>query len=138
MKNKNQVMVIGASRLGAKIAMNLQESGEDVLVIDKDPKAFNKLEEFAGFTSIGDAMDLEFLVRNNITLTKKIIITTDDDNINIFLGYVSYFIYEIPKIYIRLSDSDKSVLLDNTSIKAIYPFLLSIDYFDKVEEGVIA
>ena len=70
---RNGVLVIGASRLGAYIAMSLQQAGR--------------------------------------------------------IGDVCNTIYEVPKIYIRLNDSDKVKLLVDSKIKAICPFLLSVEKF---------
>ena len=58
-----------------------------------------------------------------------VIVTTDDDNSNLFIGDVCNTIYEVPKIYIRLNDSDKVKLLVDSKIKAICPFLLSVEKF---------
>ena len=60
---------------------------------------------------------------------RMVIVTTDDDNSNLFIGDVCNTIYEVPKIYIRLNDSDKVKLLVDSKIKAICPFLLSVEKF---------
>ena len=129
---RNGVLVIGASRLGAYIAMSLQQAGRNVTVIDKDQEAFDKLEDFQGFTVVGDATDLNTLESNEIKRYDMVIVTTDDDNSNLFIGDVCNTIYEVPKIYIRLNDSDKVKLLVDSKIKAICPFLLSVEKFYEV------
>lgn len=133
--NKNTIVVIGVSRLGASIAKRLSQAGESVLCIDNDQLAFNKLDDFSGFTELGDATNLDFLRELDISRAKSIIITTDQDDINIFLGHACFMIFNSLSIYIRLSDADKSKLLDGTPIKAIYPFLLSLDDFMSKYEG---
>ena len=127
--SKNTVVVIGIGRLGASIAKELSSDGESVLCVDANPLSFNKLEDFSGFTELGDATDLEFLKKLDISRAKSIIITTDSDDVNIFLGHVCFMIFNSLSIYIRLSDSNKSKLLKGTPINAIYPFLLSLDDF---------
>ncbi|MFA6624156.1 MAG: NAD-binding protein [Bacilli bacterium] len=131
---KDSVIVIGAGKLGAKLARLLNENGENVLVADKQSDAFYKLDDFSGFTIVGDATDLDFLKSIDIEDSKMVIITTNDDNVNIFLAEVCFYIFAIKKIYVRLSDTDKGKLLENTSIKGIYPFNLSVDFFCQQEK----
>lgn len=132
---KNKIIVIGAGKLGASIAKELSNRNEDVLVIDLNEVAFNKLDDFSGFTITGDATDLNVLEKYGVKDAKIIIITTDDDNVNLFLSHVCFYIYDVPQIHVRLSDSDKGKLIENTTIKAIYPFNLSLDYFFKAKES---
>ena len=135
MINKNTVVVIGIGRLGASIARKLSSDGENVLCIDYNTDSFNKLDDFSGFTETGDATDLNFLNKLDISKAKAIFITTDSDDINIYLGHVCFMIFNDLNIFIRLSDADKAKLLDGTPIKAIYPFLLSLDDFMEKFEG---
>ena len=127
MVNSNTIVVIGCGRLGSSIAKTLSNNGEDVLCIDNNGDAFNKLDDFSGFTAIGDATDLAFLESLNIGKAKTIIISTYSDEINVYLGHVCFVMFSCLSVYIRLADSDKSRLLANTPIKAIYPFLLSLN-----------
>lgn len=126
---KSEIFIIGAGKLGVKIASLLYDTGHNVLVIDKSDKAFLKLDDFSGFTINGDATDLDFLKNLNIKEAKMVIITTDNDNTNLFLADVCFYLFDIKKIYVRLSDTDKGLLLENTSITGIYPFNLSVDFF---------
>ena len=129
MINNKTIVIIGCGRLGSSIAKKLSNDGENVLVIDKNIDSFNKLDDFSGFTQCGDATDLLFLENLNISKAKAIVITTESDEVNVYLGHVCFVIFNSQSIYIRLSDANKAKLLDNTPIKAIYPFLLSLNAF---------
>lgn len=126
---KNGVLIVGASRLGAHIALTLQQAKRNVTVIDKDESSFDKLEDFQGFTIVGDATDINTLENIKISNFDMVVVTTDSDNTNLFIGDVCNTVYDVPKIYIRLNDSDKVKLLSGTKIKAICPFLLSVEKF---------
>lgn len=126
---KSEIFVTGAGKLGAKIASSLYDGGHNVLVIDKSDTAFLKLDEFSGFTVNGDATDLDFLDSLEIKDAKMVIIATENDNTNLFLADVCFYLFDIKKVYVRLSDADKGLLLENTSITGIYPSNLSVDYF---------
>lgn len=128
---KNKSVVIGSGRLGASIAAMLSNAGNDVLIIDKDGSSFRKLSDtYSGYDVIGDATDLSILENEAlIKEAKEVIITTDSDNVNLFIAHLCFYLYDVPNIYARFSDTDKGKLIESTTIKAIYPFILSIDEF---------
>lgn len=134
--NKNprkRTIIVGLSRLGSAIAAKLSEQGEDVVVVDKDDDSFRKLANtYSGYQFIADAVDIDNLEKAGIKTAKTVIVTTDDDNINIMVAEISAMIYNVPHIFVRLHDNDKSVLLDSTNIHAIYPFLLSLAEFENI------
>lgn len=132
---KNKFIVIGAGTLGSHIAATMSKSGHDVIVIDITEDSFRRLDEsFSGYNVVGDATDLSVLESSNIKEAKSVVLTTDDDNVNIYLAHVCFYIYNVPKVFVRLSDTDKGKLLEGTTIKAIYPFHLSFNEFIELNE----
>ncbi|MDD3207692.1 MAG: TrkA family potassium uptake protein [Erysipelotrichia bacterium] len=128
---RNKVIIIGCGRLGANIAALASEKGQNVLVIDRNRNAFDRLpESFSGYTVNGDATDLSLLEEAYVKTAKEVVIATGDDNVNLFLAHVASVIYEIPNIYVRLDDPERGVLLKGLKIKAIYPFELSLNKFN--------
>ncbi|TVP84954.1 MAG: TrkA family potassium uptake protein [Acholeplasmataceae bacterium] len=133
---RNKFIVIGSGRLGSSIATKMSEMGEDVLIIDANDDAFRKLQEsFSGYEVIGDATDLGTLERANIKHARTVVVTTDSDNINLFIAHVCFYIYNVPRIYVRLNDTDKGQLLEGTDIQPIFPFNLSINAFLSMYNG---
>ncbi len=127
---RNKFLVIGSGRLGANIATQMSDQGEDVIILDIRHESFRKLNDsFSGYEMTGDATDMSVLESAYINFTKTVVITTDNDNTNIFLAHVCYYIYNVPRIYVRLNDTEKGRLLEGTYIKAIYPFTLSFNEF---------
>jgi len=137
-KTKSKILIVGSGRLGASIAGKLSSQGHDVVIIYKDISSFRKLnDEFGGYDIVGDASDL-FVLENDVMINEvnEVIITTDSDNVNLFIAHICFYIYDIPHIYVRLNDNDKGILLSNTTIKPIYPFTLSYeDYMKKRKEN---
>lgn len=133
---RNKFIVIGSGRLGANIATKMSELGEDVIVIDVTEDSFRKLSEsFSGYQMVGDATDMTILENAYIKQAKTVVLTTDSDNVNIFLAHVGYYIYNVPNIFVRLEDTDKGKLLEGTAIRAIYPFKLSFNEFIEMSKG---
>lgn len=133
---RNKFVVIGSGRLGSNIATSMSELGEDVIIIDAQDDSFRKLQEsFSGYQVVGDATDLTILENSYIKHAKTVVITTDSDNVNIYLAHICFYVYNVPKIFVRLSDTDKGKLLEGTNIKAIYPFNLSYSEFMDLNDG---
>lgn len=133
---RNKFIVIGSGRLGSNIATSMSEFGEDVIIIDAQDDSFRKLQEsFSGYQVVGDATDLTILENSYIKQAKTVVITTDSDNVNIYLAHICFYVYNVPKIFVRLSDTDKGKLLEGTTIKAIYPFNLSYSEFMDLNVG---
>lgn len=133
---RNKVIVVGCGRLGANIATKLSEMGEDVHILDNNEDAFRKLRDtFSGFEIVGDATDLLVLENAQIKQAKSVVVTTNNDNTNILIAHIAYYIFNVPKIVVRLSDNDKGELLEGTRITAIYPFSLSLNQYLMMNNG---
>ena len=128
MKEINTI-IIGAGRVGNSLAKDLEKTS-NVLIIDKDKNKLARLVDFSGFIEVGDATDISFLRANGIEEADTVVITTDDDNTNIFLSDVCYYLFSRKNIFIRLKDSRKSTLV-NKDVKCICPFDLSISDFER-------
>lgn len=133
---RNKIIIVGCGRLGSSIASMLYKQGNDVILIDKNKSAFNKLlNAFGGYEIVGDATDLELLEKLYIKQAKEVILVTGNDNVNLYLSHICFYLYDVPNIYIRQEDNDKRKLIENTTIKAIHPFLLSVDNYFSLRES---
>lgn len=133
---KNKTLIIGCGRLGSSMANKCALERKNIIVVDRDADAFDRLADtFGGFTLTGDSTDLSILEEAHILSAKEIIITTGDDNINLFIAHVARKIYDVPEIYVRLDNPDNEVLLRGLNVKAIFPFELSYDKFNLLRGG---
>lgn len=133
---RNKTLIIGCGRLGASIANKCVSEGKNIVVVDKDESAFELLSDrFSGYTFPGDVTDLQVLEQAYIKTAKEVIITTGEDNVNIFIAHIARIIYDVPHIYVRLEDPQLEILLKGLDIDAIYPFELSYDKFNLMRGG---
>jgi trk system potassium uptake protein TrkA len=135
---KNKIVIIGCGRLGSSIANLASERGENVIVVDQGSTSFDRLDDnFSGYKILGDATDISLLEEDAyITSAREVAICTGDDNVNLFLAHVCALIYEVPQVFVRFADPSKSSLIAGMpSIKAIYPWELSINKFTSLEGG---
>ena len=129
----NNTIIIGAGRMGSSIARSLNNTS-NVVVIDRNKDKISKMQDYSGFVEIGDATDRQFLEKSGIKEANRVIVVTEDDNVNIFIADLCEHIYSVNEIYVRLKDSRKRKLLSN-SIVCICPFDLSLNYFESVNKN---
>ncbi|MFU8812446.1 MAG: potassium channel family protein [Balneolaceae bacterium] len=75
------VVIIGAGRVGRAAAKSLKERHIDYRIIDKDPSRIKDKEKYI----LGDAADRSVLNRAGLDEAHSALITTHDDDINIYL-----------------------------------------------------
>jgi Trk K+ transport system NAD-binding subunit len=80
-QKKGPVLVLGGGRVGRSVADALEARGIDFRVVEKKPAIAALDDRYIS----GSAGDLEVLVKAGIKETPSIIITTHDDNLNIYL-----------------------------------------------------
>lgn len=74
-------VIIGAGRVGRAAARALAAHGLDYRIVEKAPERIRDPEKYI----LGDAAELDILERAGIRETTMIIITTHDDDLNIYL-----------------------------------------------------
>jgi len=132
-KNENYTIIIGCGRLGANLANTLSDSGEDVLIIDKNKEAFRKLSPaFGGLTLNGDATDLDVLQEAQISTATAVIAVTNNDNANILVAQISREIFHIERVIARLYDPEREYVYREFGIDTICPAVLSVKEIDKI------
>lgn len=137
--HKRRVFVIGCSNMGAYIASELSQLGDDVNIIDRDKNSFKILsEDYSGFKTEGDACDIDFLKVQQITDADLVLVATEDDDTNSFIAQYLKCILKLPLVITRIYDVDKKILLESTGVKIIYPsVLVAQEFFTVLEDATI-
>ncbi len=132
-KKRNLVLIAGCGRLGASLAGSLSETGESVVVIDKDKTSFRRLPaNFSGFQQVGDATSADILEAAGIAEAAVVVAATKDDNCNCMIAQIASRIYNVGEVYTRLHDPSLEKILAGYHIQAIYPVRLSIQEFQRL------
>ncbi len=133
MSKRKNVIIVGCSRFGVKLAGSLSNIGYNITIIDKDETAFLKLpDNYSGFEVCADGSDANILKENGISEVDMLIAVTESENTNVLIAKIAREIYKVKEVYIRLTDTEKESLIDDENIKIIYPFKLSIEEFKKI------
>lgn len=75
-------IILGAGRVGRATGKELQALGTDYRIVDRNPERILSNEHYI----LGDAAELEVLQRAGIMTCSSVVITTHDDDVNIYLA----------------------------------------------------
>jgi len=132
---RNKFIVVGCGRLGSSLANRASQRGDSVIVIDSFAGSLERLDDsFAGFSIVGDATDRSVLTEQYLRTAETLLITTGDDNVNLFLATLAAKVFEVPKVYVRFADPDFSILVSGLNVQAVYPAELSFRQLEKMME----
>lgn len=79
--SKAPVIIIGGGRVGRIVGENLTKRGLDYRIVEKSPTRIRNKEKYI----LGDAAELEVLEDAGIHETNCIVVTTHDDDMNVYL-----------------------------------------------------
>jgi trk system potassium uptake protein len=115
-----RVVVVGCGRVGAGLAAGLAEAGEAVAVVDKDPKAFERLgEDFGGQTVEGIGFDRDVLERAGVARADALVAVTGGDNSNVVAARVARDAYRVPRVIARIHDPRRAALYEELGIVTV-------------------
>jgi Trk K+ transport system NAD-binding subunit len=80
------VLVIGAGKVGQAAAKSLKRKGVAVYALDRDVKALDILSRDADAVFPGDAADRDTITRAGINRVASVLLTTNDDAMNVYLA----------------------------------------------------
>ena len=80
------VLVIGAGKVGHAAARALKQKAIEVHVLDRDEKALAAIAGEVDAVHAGDAADRETIERAGIARAASVVLTTNDDSMNIYLA----------------------------------------------------
>jgi len=99
------VIVAGCGSLGAELARTLSDEGQDVVVIDRDRTAFERLGPgFDGVTVTGTAIDADVLRQAGAERADALAAVTGSDQVNLMVGQVASRLFGVRRVVVRVSD----------------------------------
>jgi trk system potassium uptake protein TrkA len=115
-----RVVIVGCGRVGGGLAAGLAAAGEVVAVIDKDPKAFERLgEDFTGQAVEGIGFDRDVLERAGVARADALVAVTGGDNSNVVAARVARDAYRVPRVIARIHDPRRAALYEELGIVTV-------------------
>ena len=124
------VVIMGCGRVGARLANMLEAAGHDVLVLDVNPGAFERLgADFRGTRMIGDGKDIEVLRRAGVDRADAFAACTQGDNRNIMSSQIAKEIFGVAKVVTRIYDPIRKDTFMTLGLDAISPTVIGASHF---------
>ncbi len=113
-------VIAGCGRVGAAMTLSLTRQGHTVSVIDKNPRAFERLPpDFEGRTFIGLVFDREILEAAGIKEAGAFFAVTNGDNSNIVSARVAREAYNVEKVVARIYDPRRAEIYRRLGIPTV-------------------
>lgn len=99
------LIVVGCGRVGAELAYRLFKGGHQVIVIDNEREAFNRLHlDFHGRTLEGEGLAENVLERAGIQDADGLAAVTNSDTMNAVVAHTAHIFYHVPVVVVRNYD----------------------------------
>jgi trk system potassium uptake protein TrkA len=114
------IIIMGAGRVGSRLAKVLALEGHEIMVIDKDEKAFARLGDSKRIKTVeGIGFDIEVLKQAGIERADAFIAVTNGDNSNIVASLIAKNRFRVPKVFARIYDPLKEKLYQTFGLQTI-------------------
>ena len=111
------IVIVGCGRVGAELAKLLSNDGHDVVIVDRNPLAFNRLGgTFNGVTLVGNGFDPDILKEAGIEKADVFCALTNGDNTNLISAQVAKKIFAIPKVIARVYDPERAQIYQSLGL----------------------
>jgi len=123
-----RAVILGCSRTGANLALNLVSEGHDVAVIDFHRGSFARLGlDFPGQTVLGTGIDEDILREAGIEHADAFVATTNGDNTNVMAAQIAREIFHVPQVICRIYDLGREDFYrDTIGLTTISPTRLGV------------
>jgi trk system potassium uptake protein TrkA len=124
--NEKYMVMAGCGKLGSFLANRLSSNGHSIVIIDKNPAAFERLSfEFTGFKLEGDVSLLSVLQKAKVADAYAFWALTENDNLNLMIAQTAKSFFKVDKVFARIHDPEKSKIFQDSEIFNICPTILA-------------
>jgi trk system potassium uptake protein TrkA len=114
------LIIVGCGRVGSELAVSLAAGSHEVVVIDRNAGAFDRLPDgWRGRTVVGLGFDRDTLKEAEIDTADALAAVTSGDNSNILTARVAREHYEVPNVVARIYDPRRAELYQRLGIPTV-------------------
>lgn len=115
-----KVVIMGCGRVGAALAAELDSTGYEVVVIDREPDAFARLpDRFAGRTIAGVGFDRHVLQEAGLSGAGAFAAVSSGDNSNIIAARVARETFGVDRVIARIYDAGRAEVYERLGIPTV-------------------
>ena len=113
-------IVVGCGRVGAELCYHLFKSGHQVVVVDINKQAFNRLHpDFRGRTLEGEGLAEGVLERAGIREANGLAAVTNSDTLNAVVAHAALTIYNVPNVVARNYDPNLRAVIEAFGLQTV-------------------
>jgi trk system potassium uptake protein len=114
------IVIMGCGRVGSTLAHILEDRGNTVAVIDRDPEAFRRLRpSFKGDRVTGIGFDRDVLTRAGIERADGFAAVSSGDNSNIIAARVARETFGVGQVAARIYDPRRAEVYERLGIPTV-------------------
>jgi trk system potassium uptake protein TrkA len=100
------IVIVGGGLVGSTLSEKLSRDGHDVSLLDRDGERAREIADALDISGLqGNGATAPDLRRAGIEEANLVLATTNSDEANMIVGMLSAFVFEVPRIVVRLRDS---------------------------------
>ncbi|HSL46005.1 MAG TPA: TrkA family potassium uptake protein [Anaerolineales bacterium] len=113
-------VVVGCGRVGAELCYHLFKSGHQVVAVDINKDAFNRLHpDFRGRTLEGEGLAEGVLERAGIQEADGLAAVTNSDTLNAVVAHAASTIYHVPNVVARNYDPNLRPVIEAFGLQTV-------------------
>ncbi|HEX9331368.1 MAG TPA: TrkA family potassium uptake protein [Anaerolineales bacterium] len=113
-------IVVGCGRVGAELCYHLFKRGHQVVVVDINREAFNRLHpDFRGRTLEGEGLAEGVLERAGIREAYGLAAVTNSDTLNAVVAHAARLLYNVPNVVARNYDPNLRSVIEAFGLQTV-------------------
>jgi trk system potassium uptake protein TrkA len=113
-------IVVGCGRVGAELCYHLFKRGHQIVVVDVNKEAFNRLHpDFRGRTLEGEGLAEGVLERAGIREADGLAAVTNSDTLNAVVAHAARVLYNVPNVVARNYDPNLRSVIEAFGLQSV-------------------
>jgi len=113
-------IIVGCGRVGAELCYHLFKRGHQVVVVDINKDAFNRLHpDFRGRTLEGEGLAEGVLERAGVHEADGLAAVTNSDTLNAVVAHAARLIYNVPNVVARNYDPNLRSVIESFGLQTV-------------------
>jgi trk system potassium uptake protein TrkA len=113
-------IIVGCGRVGAELSHHLFKRGHQVVAVDSNKEAFNRLHpDFRGRTLEGEGLAESVLERAGIREAEGLAAVTNSDTLNAVVAHIARELYNVPNVVARNYDPNLRAVLEAFDLQIV-------------------